>query len=459
MFCEECPIEFSKGGLPSVLSEYLERIGLQEFLSKFQCTRQICEYLCENYKNCVYSYTSTQGDPEVEKSKEECLLDMFKQLTGASAGSSRYEHVLKQDILYDSIRSAIGKPRRLKLCFERPLRFDFIPLRYFFFDPKTWSRMKKEKYTATRGGKAFRPNFEAIPLELVSNFLSSDEYFDGTGLLAPRNREGVLESFLKIADVKFEIKYDLPPHNCVVCKQTHRISGIPIKAMFRDDKIFIHEARFADILWQKLWLHYPNEFCESFKGRSVVQADESEVLRRELKVGELCSTSRFADNRYDYAVWMSKLGKDRILLFDLTMGLWKKSGFHEETRSPEQYLDIWKGTLFDVPSERKDAVAVWYVIIDSTEEDFFQDTAPANSSNMDQLIANVSSGNLKSVRIVRTEEDVSRLNPTSCKLVVVPLFKTTDDRRAVITELQRLKSGRFDQLLITKVVDVLLNSV
>jgi hypothetical protein len=294
---------------------------------------------------------------------------------------------------------------------------------------------------------------------LVSDFLSNDEFFDGTSLLAPKSQEGVLESFLRVADVKFEIKYDLPPHNCGACGQTHRIMGIPIKAMFRSDPIFIHEARFADLLWEKLWTHYPDGFCRSFGGRSVIRADESEVLRREFKVGELCPTSRFSSHRYDYAICMSKLGVNRTLLFDLTTGLWKKSGFHEEARSPEEYFEIWKETLFEIPSARKDTVAVWYIVINSIEEDFFQDTPPANSSNLDQLVANVSSGNLDSVKIIRAERDVSFLDPTVCKLVVVPVFKTTDNRRAALTELQRLKNRRFEQLLITKVVDALLSSV
>ena len=460
MFCDECPIEFSRGGFPPALSGYLEKIGLlQDFRQKFQCTRQICKCLCDNYKDCIYSYTSTQGDPEVEREKEKCILDMLKQLTGESAGSSRFEHILKPCIRYDNIRSVISKQKRLKLCFERSLRFDFIPLRYFFFDPKTWSQMKTKRYTASRRKRVYNPNFDAIPFDLVSDFLHNEDFFDGTGLVAPKNQEGILESFLKVADVKFEIKYDLPPHNCDACSQTHRIMGIPIKAMFRDDPIFIHEARFADILWEKLWLHYPDEFCKSFKGKSVIHADESEILRREFKVGELCPTSRFSGHRYDYAICMSKLGVNRTLLFDLTTGLWRKSGFHEEARSPEEYLEIWKETLFEVPSRKKDVVTVWYIVINSTEEDFFQDAPPANSSNLNQLVANVSSGNLNSVKIIRTERDVSLLDPAVCKLVVVPIFKTTDNRRAAFTELQRLKNRRFEQLLITKVVDALLSSI
>ena len=455
-FCADCPISFQVAGFPIGLSKFLERINLlPAFQSTFQCTRQICKSLCEYYKDCVLSYTSTEGNPEVEKKKENCLIDMFKKMIGESSGSSRYEHVLKPGVQYANILTVIGRPRRRKFCFERRVRFDFTPLRYFFFDPHTWSEMKKERYNKT----GFRPNFNAIPAYLISDFLSSDKYFEGAGLQASHRRRGVLECFLRISEIKFEIKYNLTPYDCAKCTKTHSIIGIPIKAMFRSDIVFKHEANFAELLWQKLWQKYSDDFCKSFDGKSVIRANESQVLRREMQVEEIYAKSQFSQHSYDYVIDMTKLGinKKRLLLFDLTTGLWKKSGFHEEARTPEYYLDMWREMLYKIPLKKADAIAIWYILVNSTEDTFFDATAPAGATSMNQLLAQIASDDIKPVKTVTTADDASTIDLTLHKLIVVPVFKTLRQKRAFYTELERLERKRFDLLLISRVVDLLLS--
>lgn len=453
-FCNGCSTSFNTAGIPPKLKSLLKNNQLlSSFQKTFQCARQICERLCEYYKDCVLSYTSTEGDSEVEEEKEDCLIDMLRQMLGISSGSSKYEHVIKEDA--GDILSVIGSPRHCTYCIERHLRFDFTPLRYFFFDPKTWSKMRRKRYNK----KGFNPNFNAIPVKLISDFLLEDEYFIGAGIQAPRRRKGVFECFLRVSDINFEIKYDLTPYNCDICNQTHRITSIPIKAMFREDVVFKHEANFAELLWQQLWKKHPEAFCNSFDGKSVIKASESRVLRREMKVEEIFSGSIFGQHSYDYAIDMSELGIsiDRLLLFDLTTALWKKSGFHEEARTPQEHLEIWKEMLYKIPQTRPETIATWYILVNTTEDTFFDGTAPAEVMNMNNLLRQIASEDIKSVKVIRTEYEASKIDLALHKLIVVPVFKTLQNRRAFITELKRLEKKRFNLLLISKVVDFLLS--
>ena len=452
--CDECNQCWRKTGVPSNFKDFLGGIKLTPITKIFQCARQTCKFLCENYGNCMRSYTSTEGDPETEKEKINCLVELLKQLAGLSLGSKRYECQPRSELQYNKLITQMGRPRNRRVCIERYLRFDFNPLRYFFFDYKTWSKMQRKRYS-----KLPRHNIDALPTRLLSDFLYLySKYLNGTELIAPITHEGVLEAFLNVSKVRFEIKIQVS-HPCAQCGLTHQITGIPIKAMFRDSEVFKHEARFAELLWQKLWEKYPREFCNSFRGKSSVSIEDSLVLKRELRVQEIFPKSPFALNSYDFAVDMAHLLNEstRLLLFDLTTGLWKKSGFHEVGRTPEDYLEAWKEMLYEIPMKVSNTVATWYIMVNSTEELFFDETAPAGVIDMNQLLTNITSNNLSCVSIVKTISDVVSLELNTHKLVVVPIFNSTQQKGEARTELKRLEKKNFNQLLMWNLVNKLVS--
>jgi len=450
--CDDCDQSFNKSGFPRDLGECLSRLNLlRAFEQTFQCTRQICECLCDNYKNCILSYTSTEGDLKVEGKKIMCLIELFEQLTNVSLKISKYECMPKPGLTLKNISNYIGRSRNRKKCIERQLRFDFRPLRNYFFDPKTWNQMEKMRYH-----RGMRHNFDALPIQVLPNLLR-EEYLDSTKLVAPLNREGVLECFLKISDVKFEIYHTLSK-SCPRCNLTHQITNLPIKAMFRDQDVYMHEAGFSELLWETLWKKYPQEFCESFEKSPSIPIGKSPVLKRNLKVQEVQLSSPFGLHDYDFAIDMSRLlGRaGQLILFDLTTGLWKKSGLHEGSRTPQQYLEMWKEMLFRIPSKMLNVVATWYIVVNSTEGAFFDETSPDGTTNMDELIEKVVSGNQHLVKVLKSPADIFSLDPDVHKLVVVPIFNTTQRKGEARTELRRLERKRFDQLLITQIVDLLI---
>ena len=201
------------------------------------------------------------------------------------------------------------------------------------------------------------------------------------------------------------------------------------------------------------WEKFPREFCRSFGGKNTIKISESKVLRREMKVQEVEQRSKFALSSYDYAVDLRALGKQRLLLFDLTTGLWKKSGFHEVGRSPEEYVEMWRETLFEIPNRKPWTVATWYVVVNSTEEIFFDGTAPHGVKNMKELVNLVVSGKWSDVALVSSEEDLDLVDPEKKSLVVVPVFNSTQRKGEARTEIRRLERKNFERLLIWNVID------
>ncbi|MBO3840282.1 MAG: hypothetical protein QXR44_04380 [Thermoproteota archaeon] len=467
--CQKCAQSWRNNRPQTDFIEFLKELGIGKVIDVFQCSRQLCMFLCEHYRYCEKSYTSTEGLSEIESYKIECLKALLKFVAGKAPEIQRYECIAKERIpskvrfkesekevplTFENFKIVINKskPVNYTSCIERPLRFDFIPIRYFFFDHKTWEKMQKHRYCKTPG----RRNMDALPANLLSEFISFyEEYRDGTQLIAPINHKGVLEAFLNVSDIRFELKHYVE-HKCSICGATHRIINIPIKAMFRDSEVFRHEAYFANLLWEKLWEIYPKQLCALFSGKSHIEISESVLLKREVKVKELDPKSRFSSSSYDYVVDLFPIGKKRRLIFDLTTGLWKKSGFHEVGRTSEEYIEIWKELLYNVPKKLTDTYIVWYIVINSTEEKFFDETAPNGVKNIEGLVDIITSQDRQITLIVKSDDDFNFLDLDQNRLIVVPVFNSTPTKGEARWEIRRLESGEYSKLLIWKLVSYLL---
>jgi hypothetical protein len=470
--CQTCTQSWRNVDPPSDFVDFLRNLSLVNVVHVFQCSRQLCKFLCEYYDYCEKSYTSTEGFSQVESEKIECLKALLSLIAGKVSQIRQYECTLREKVPsklgcrelitmkkevsldFETFKKLVNGAHKITCttCIERPLRFDFTPLRYFFFDHKTWSFMQKMRYCKIPG----RRNIDALPTKLLMEFISSyDKYLSGTQLIAPINHHGVLEAFLDVSAIKFELKHSVE-HKCNICGAIHKIVNIPIKAMFKDSEVFKHEAYFADLLWNKIWEVYPKEFCNSFQGRNLIKISENAVIKREVKAKELDPTSRFPLSSYDYVVNLLPLGLNRCLLFDLTTGLWKKSGFHDIGRTTEDYVETWRELLFNIPRKITDTYAVWYVVVNSTEDRFFDETAPQRVKNMEALVDLITSGDRKTTILVRSDIDLKCLDLNVHKLIVIPVFNSTPPKGEARREIKRLVEKRYDKLLIWKVLNRLL---
>jgi len=465
--CSQCKQSWRLTAAPIELETLLRQLKLDRIKDLFQCSRQACRFLCSNYDDCTLNYTSTEDSEENEARKTECLEELISQIAGKSLGSRVYECIPRETVptkvsfregTTSSDKMSLdhehlpgltqrAKPMECTTCIERQLRFDFHPRRYFFFDQKTWEGMQGKRYS-----RKPMHNIDALPSRLLSDFIESYEaYLDGTQLVAPVNHGGVFEAFLNVSNVSFEIRVDLE-HRCDVCSLKHGITGIPIKAMFRDSDVFKQEAGFARLLWEELWRDFPRESCQAFGNRSIVRASESPIIKREMKVKEICPSSAFSGNSYDYAVDLRKIGGERLILFDLTTGLWKKSGFHEIGRTADEYVEMWSELLFEIPQRTDRANAIWYVVINSTEESFFDSTAPEECRSMKQLVELLSGGETDAVTIARTGETMSATDLEKHKLIVLPVFNSTPARGEARWEVKRLDKGEYGKTVAGQLI-------
>lgn len=443
----KCIRLWENGKPPKEIVDFLCRNNLPEsLLKKYKCTRHLCYDLCGAYKQCELMYTSVEGDENVEIKILNCVIELLKQIYLKGTGSKKFE--CRPWTPEDHKKKKVGLKNKFSKCFERPVRFNLKPLRYYILDPKTWKEIERKRYNKNPNNQ-----FDAFPADCLPDIFDNKHIDSYTELSVPLRTPGVLECFLQLAAVRFELKYDLEM-KCNVCGGYHRIVGIPIKAMFRnkDDEVYCQESGFAELLWKQLWSKFPKQLCQSFKGKSEISIGESAIIKRELKVKEIAS-SPYAEASYDFAVDFKEItGQEKFLLFDLTTALWKKSGFHETSIAPEEHLNKWRETLCRIPSSLA-MNAIWYIVANQTEEIFFDETAPHQVKTMDELVSLVCDQHPNSFIIIRDSQDVNNINLQKHRLLVVPVFNSTPKKGEARYEFRRLFKRDFSKLLINQVVD------
>lgn len=379
-YCKSCIRRWEGRSLPLEIEQVLGTDKLSREIKNMKCTRMACNQLCGNYENCIMNYTSLEGNPEIEKRILNCVSALIKLLREGIEPHKSFECRKREQT--DKKARRIGKLKADQKCFERPVRFDFQPVRRRHIDPKTWKKIQDQRID--HGAHHI---IDLIPDHLLPDI--RQEEIRRTDVSAPLEATGVLENFMKMANIRFEIKINLTYH-CSLCGGQHRLLRLPISAMFKTDQAYIQEAGFGRMLWQLLWEEFPQEMCSNYP-REYRIAD-SPVLKRELKVSTVVDATDSRD--YDYAVDLEPLtGNPGWILFSLTTGLWKKGGFHEATFEPEKYIQYWREMLVEIPSKLENAKSMWYVVVPSTEEQFFDDTAPAGISSMDILLRMITNGN------------------------------------------------------------------
>jgi len=192
-------------------------------------------------------------------------------------------------------------------------------------------------------------------------------------------------------------------------------------------------AYFADLLWNKVWEVYPKQFCSSFRGKTHIKISESTIIKREVRSKEFDPASRFPSNSYDYVVDLYPLGVKRRLLFE-----------------------IWRELLFSIPNKLADTYAVWYIVVNSTEDRFFDETAPQRVRNIEGLVDLVTSTDRKTTIIIKSDVDEKSLDLNIHKFLVVPIFNSTPAKGEARWEIKRLEEGKYDKLLMWRLMNHLL---
>ena len=74
---------------------------------------------------------------------------------------------------------------------------------------------------------------------------------------------------------------------------------------------------------------------------------------------------------------------------------------------------------------------------------------------MNQLLANITSNNLSGVNVIKNISDVASLDLNLHKLIVMPIFNSTQQKGEATTELKRPEKRNFNQLLIWCIINKL----
>lgn len=411
-YCENCLRRWQGKTIPAELERYLGNDETSQRIRRMRCTRMACNHLCGNYQSCVLNYTSMEENPNIEQRIVDCLSSLIRLLREKIEPLKMFE--CRERESSDDKPKPVGPLTQDSKCFERPVRFDFKPKRRRHIDPETWKNIQYQRID--HGAHHI---IDLIPSQLLPDVF--EEQTRRIDLNAPLEAQGVFESFMKMANIRFEIKVDFLAQ-CRICGGEHCLSRVPISAMFKTDLAYVQESGFGRMLWKLLWEQFPQQMCGTYPRECNIT--DSPILKRELTVSDLGRNAGNFD--YDYAVNIEPItGDSGWLLFDLTTGLWKKGGFHESTMKPQEYIRRWKEMLVRIPSELENTKTMWYVVVPNTEEQFFDESAPPGIDSMNALLTAIADHN-----------DV--LNP-------IVVFNSTPRKGEARTELRNLAVERYIQ--------------
>jgi len=101
--CQLCGQSWRNINPPADFVDFLRDLGLENVVHVFQCSRQLCKFLCEYYDYCEKSYTSTEGFSHVESEKIECLKALLMLMAGKISQIQRYECILREKVHPNSV--------------------------------------------------------------------------------------------------------------------------------------------------------------------------------------------------------------------------------------------------------------------------------------------------------------------------------------------------------------------
>lgn len=484
-FCQDCPYnweteelkesEYHNLMMKKIENQFASRRDLWEILkSKFNCLRTVCKEFCEN-PECKLTFI--QNEHLYIEDKVECVYNLFNPIFGCDINPVEI-HALGEYVEPKPILSsiyAIKKHRRFKtrVCIERPLRFAFEKVCYLMMDPKKWHKIanketwltKLDNICAADGldkdnlegaislyGKMKQANYGVVPSSLLFSRVADE---DRVLVSAPTRSREMLTIFMDLVGISSIIPERTEPHDCK-CGLTHQLYAVPIHTLWKDSDVYRQEAGMLDLLWNKLWEYYGNDYCQlEFAGKKErKRIGSSLILRRNFKVSNIDDTSRYADCDYDYMVDLTPFGIKRRIAFGLTTALWRKGGIREEAKSPEEYFSQWRELLWDIPNKTKDLVAVWYIAVRQTESKVFKEGAPHGCKNIQDLVTKLTKNNAELVTIVNE----STINVKDKKLIVIPSFRAYRELETISPQVNRHRlpgEKEYDNLKITRVIEEL----
>jgi len=152
---------------------------------------------------------------------------------------------------------------------------------------------------------------------------------------------------------------------------TYSITSFTINAFTKDSPVYRQEYGVLKTCWKCLWDLLDDQYSTvEFSGQKTKTAKESKIIKRALTVSSIQGEENnpYSDCDYDIAIDLRPLGTDNVLLIPLTVGLWKKGPIPFQ-----DYLAKWKELYYQIPKRHPDLTLLWYVAINQTEKEFFND--------------------------------------------------------------------------------------
>ena len=144
-YCETCLRRWAGKIIPVQIEGRLGNDEISKRIRRMHCTRMTCNQLCGSYRSCILNYTSMEEDPEIEQKILDCLFSLIKLLREKVEPPKIFE--CRERESSDDKPKPVGPLTQDSRCFERPVRFDFKPIRRRHIDPETW----KKKYGEVPG--------------------------------------------------------------------------------------------------------------------------------------------------------------------------------------------------------------------------------------------------------------------------------------------------------------------
>ncbi|MGC8935413.1 MAG: hypothetical protein ACP5LN_09680 [Thermoproteota archaeon] len=353
---------------------------------------------------------------------------------------------------------------------NRPLLITFVPRYYFILDAETWHKVKVRSKKLEEWIRVYRiqnkeqrlvfknifckyVNMKQAVYGLVPRISLFRTIQRSTGIFLYKSVEPLDKSIIVPDNMIFwelfhEITRAQRERYTAYLDTNHSITDIPIDALSKNSNVYKHEAGVANVLTHILLEIFGDKYLQyEFDQFTSVPHKKSKVFRREFQVKEINGEENnpFKEADYDYALKLEPLGINALVLADLTTALWRKG-----LLSYEEYIERWKETCFNIPTRNNNVFFIWHIVINDTEENFFDGKLPnPTHSSFDDMLKELSQNiSPNNFLVVSKEDDINYY--VGQKIVIIKIFNKTKHSKDAERELNKLLQN-YKQTLFYKV--------
>jgi len=267
----------------------------------------------------------------------------------------------------------------------------FIPDAYFIVDPEAWKNflITREDY---ENWKEFCDDSKLLQDMLKAPAQAQHRIYPAASFNQMINLSPTSSIFFKKLDLSdrrmgerdvldnqifWNMYQYFTKHSQVIGKarfkyksKAFQINGISTNTLSKGNACYKQEIGTPQAICSALSSCFEDEFIyNEFDGSQEIHINQSKYFKRAFQIKNFRQyNDAFANTDYDYVVDLNPLGINKVICFDLTVGLWNKG----RDKSIEDYIKQWKHNIVSMPKNNSEIITVFAFGINEKADNFFR---------------------------------------------------------------------------------------